>query len=245
MKRSFNMKRTGTALAAVLLGLLLAGGCQTAGKKPIHAGGSKPDVSVKLEPGDLIEIKFFYAPELNDIQRVRPDGKLSLQLIGEVDAQGQEPAALQAELKKRYDGLIEKPEVSVVVREMSNRAVFIGGAVRNPGRVPMPGTITALGAIVQAGGFDMTQAGYHNVVVIRSSEGQPSAYVLDFSGDLKGHPSEPFYLHSQDIVHVPKTKIANVNQWIDQYLNKVVPQFGLTYYRPLGDGTIGLDTSSR
>ncbi|HBA84664.1 MAG TPA: sugar transporter [Verrucomicrobia bacterium] len=246
------MKAKGTRTlrkAAVLLAAsfvtMAIGGCQTAGKHPIYESGSVPDINVKLEPGDMIETKFYYAPELNESQRVRPDGKITLQLIGDVEAAGREPAALQEELKERYTGLIDKPEVTVFVRDMNNRAIFVGGAVKIPGRFPMTGTLTALAAILQAGGFDMTQAAFNNVVVIRQEAPQPSAFVLDFTKTLQGEPGEPFYLHAQDLVIVPKTKISNLNQWIDQYLNRIVPQFGFTYTRPVGDGTIGLDTSQR
>ena len=237
------------ASLCLLMGAFLlaaASGCRTTKPPiPVYTEGSAPDVSVKLEAGDLVEIKFFYAPELNETQRVRPDGKIALQLVGEVAAQGKEPGQLQAELKKMYEGVIEKPEVSVLVREMNNRAVFVGGSVKIPGRIAMPGSLTALGAIMHAGGFDMAQAGYHKVMVIRTEENQTKAYLLDFSDELNGSPDKPFYLHAQDIVFVPRTKITDVNQWIDQYLNRIVPQFGFIYSAPLGNGTIGIDTSRR
>ncbi|MFH0879491.1 MAG: polysaccharide biosynthesis/export family protein [Lentisphaerota bacterium] len=232
-------------LAPLLMGAALIAGCQTAGPKNVYTEGSEPDVSVKLEAGDLVDVKFYYAPELNELQRIRPDGNITLQLLGEVKAAGLTPGKFQEALKEKFTGLIDKPEVAVFVREQQNRAVFVGGAVKNPGRIAMPGSLTALSAIMQAGGFDMVQAGFNNVVVIRMTDDKPQAFVLDYSKELNGEPGEPFYLHAQDIVQVPRTRVVDANQWIDQYLNKMVPQFGLTATRSFGDGTVGIDTSRR
>ena len=241
-----NAKRTTLWLLTPLLaGLVLVSGCQTAGPKAAYREGSEPDIRVTLEPGDLVDVKFYYAPDLNESQRVRPDGHITLQLLGEVKAAGLTPGNLQEKLKESYAGLIDKPEVAVFLREQQNRAVFVGGSVKNPGRIPMPGSLTALSAILQAGGFDMTQAGYHNVVVLRMEEEKPEAFVLDYSKELNGEPGLPFYLHAQDVVLVPRTRIVDMNQWIDQYLNKLVPQFGFTATRVFGDGTVGIDTSNR
>ena len=200
---------------------------------------------VSLGPGDEVELKFFYAPDLNDIQRIRPDGKLSLQLVGEVMAYGRTPGGLEATLKELYKPYMENPEVTVIVRELNSRVVYVGGAVGQPGRVAMPGRLTLLGAIMEAGGIDPVTAKADSVCLVRHDVlGNRTVEKVDLEKAMKG--SVITYLEPQDIVYVPRTTIVNVNQWIDQHINKIVPQFGFTYTRTASDGrsTVGLDTSS-
>ena len=64
------------------------------------------------------------------------------------------------------------------------------------------------------------------------------------SGERPPRPTHPSPLEPHDFVFVPRTKITKVNQFIDQYINKMVPQFGLFYSQPAGGGTIGIDTST-
>jgi polysaccharide biosynthesis/export protein len=199
-----------------------------------------PQPRLNLGPGDVLDIKFFYAPELNENQTVRPDGKITLQLIGEVEVKGKTPEELRNELVKAYTGQLRVPEVAVIVRSLVNRRVYVGGDVIRPGAIEMPAPISALEAIMQAGGFDYRRAEVSNVVIIRYKDGKRYGCALDFTPALKGMEFQQFYLEPQDIVYVPRTKIAQVNLWIDQYINQIIPRVGFTYLAPLGSGaTIG------
>jgi len=261
-----NLKNTGLTIccAFVILttGLALTG-CQTAdsaqrsqqntdgilrelsqttdSEKPL----SLPDTGVTLAPGDLVDVKFFYTPELNEeSQQIRPDGKITLQLAGDVMAAGLTPAELQKNLEQKYTGLIENPSVAVIVRELNHRNVYVGGAVNDPGMLTMPGHMTALSAVMEAGGFDLREAKLKNILVIRHEDGIRTAFSLDVRAALKGDtPHAPFYLHSQDIVYVPRTTIVNAGQWIDQHINRIVPQTGFTFFRTMGNTRVGIDTS--
>jgi len=229
------------------LGLAVAlavGGCRTAGPvKFAEEDSPEPDARVVLAAGDVIEVKFLYAPELNEVQAIRPDGRVTLQLVGDVEAAGKEPGELQAEVKKRYAGVVDRAEVAVIVRELDHRAVYVAGAVQRPGRVLMPGDLTALDAIMQAGGFDPVTARVGGVLVIREEDGRREGVRLDFRKVLAGELHEPYYLHARDIVYVPRTRIVNVNQWIAQHISGLIPQFGFTYFRTKDDTQYGLDTS--
>ena len=195
--------------------------------------------------GDSIDVKFFYTPELNETQDVRPDGKIALQIIVEVTAVGKTPAQLRWLLEKLYDSHLKDPEISVVVRSFSNQLVYVGGQVMRPGTIEVSGQMTALEASMEAGGVDFKEAQVKNVVIIRHYEGTRYGYLLNMEPILKGKESRPFFLEPKDIVYVPRTEIAKVNQWIDQYINRIVPQTGFTYYQRRGDSTIGIDTSTR
>jgi len=199
-----------------------------------------PGSRVVFEPGDVLEVKFFYTPQLDTTQTVRPDGKISLQLIPEVKAQGKTVAELRDELMKLYDPHLKAPEISVVARSFYNQRVFVGGQVFKPGVVQMPGKMTALEAIMEVGGFDLRAAERKSVIVIRYASGRRYAYKLDLKQATAGKESKPFYLQPKDIVHVPRTKIAKLNQWIDQHINKIIPDTGFYLRRTNGDTTYGM-----
>ena len=228
----------GRVLVGVLL-LVMWAGC--GGARPRRAAlEPEPVPEVRLSGGDVVEIRFFYVPELNETQTVRPDGKISLQLVGEVDVGGRTPAEVREELVERYSGpLGEKAEVAVVVRSLWSRRVYVGGEVNRPGLIEMGGRLTALEAIMQADGFNLRTGRVGNVVIIRRKDGEQYGMLLDLRGALSGKRVEPFYLEPLDIVYVPRTRIANVNQWVDQHINMLLP-VGLVYTRPLGEGTIGI-----
>jgi len=171
---------------------------------------------VTLEPGDEIEVKFYYTPELDITQMVRPDGKISLQLIGELEVQGKTPAELRKELLRLYGPHLKNPEVAVIVRSTD-----------------------VLEAIMQAGGFLLPEAKVENIIVIRHRDGQRYAYSVNLASALKGDGSQPFYLQPQDIVYVPRTKITKVNQWVDQHINRLIPDTGFFFRRSYGRTTVG------
>jgi polysaccharide export outer membrane protein len=229
----------------VIFVLIPALGCHARpAKTPLEMSSeiaSAPEPKLFLGSGDVLDFKFFYNPELNDSQTVRFDGKISLQLIGEVMAQGKTPIELQEEISKLYASQLRRPEATVIVRSLANRRVYVGGFVRTPGLIEMRTRLTALEAIMQAGGFDMWRAEVKNVVIIRHKDNQRYGCALDFSGELEGKATQPFYLEPMDIVYVPRTTITKVNLWIDQYINQIIPRVGFTYLAPLGSGaTIGI-----
>lgn len=199
-----------------------------------------PSRSVALVPGDVIEVKFFYTPELNVTQTIRPDGKIALQLVGEVITQGKSPAELRNELLRLFRPHLKTPEITIIVRSYYDRRVFVGGQVMTPGIVQMPGKMMLLEAIMEAGGFNLREAEIRNVVVIRHKGSQRYGYKLNMKDALAGKDAEPFLLEPKDIVYVPRTKIAEVNQWIDQHINKLIPRTGFIYTVPAGRGTIGI-----
>ena len=216
-------------------------GCQSELEQP-HPVEANPEAirQVALGPGDTIELKFFYTPELNETQRVRPDGKIALQLVGEIRVEGKNPAELRSTLMELYKPHLKDPEIAVVVRSLERHEVHVGGKVITPGTIEMPRKMTVLEAIMQAGGFDLQEAELANVVVIRHRNGQRHGYSVNVKAALEGQPIEPFYLEPQDIIYVPQTEIAKLNQWIDQHINKVIPDTGLFFRKTHGNTTVGM-----
>lgn len=185
-------------LLAVLL--LTAMGCQTVAP---DAGTSalSPPVMVLL-PGDDVEVSVFGVPDLNTLQRIRPDGKISAKLFGDIVAAGKTPAELQKELVKLYESQIQVKAITVIAR--SSAAVYVTGAVGRPGKVEYLRPMTALEAIMEAGGFDQKAGAKKGKVrVVRTESNQVKSYLLDFDEILTKGGYAPFYLKPFDTVYVP------------------------------------------
>jgi len=226
--KSFSLGNTAAWRAMVLAGALLLGvwGCST-----VHSAAVSPEqmaaeplTEQTLSPGDVVEIKFTYNPELNDTQRIRPDGYITLRFVGDVKVQGKEPEALQQELVKLYSPELKNPSIIVTVKSLRNNMVFVGGEVNKPGNIEMPGRLTAFEAISQAGGFKIDTAATDSVVVIRSRKGKHYGTILNCKEILSGKEVKPFYLRPSDVVFVPQTTIAKVGQWVDTHINKLIPR---------------------
>ena len=214
-------------LMILMFGLFLFSAVIGCAGKPAVKQETKYIPMVTLAPGDVIDVKFFYTPELNETQTVRPDGMITLQLVGDINVQGKTITGLEEYLIELYTVHLKNPEISVIPRSLYSNRVFVEGEVNTPGYIDMPGRLTAMEAVIRAGGFDLRTAKLKNVVVIRHKNGIRSVYKLNLKQALEGREIQPFYLEQFDIVYVPRTRIANVNQWVDQYINNLIPRVGL------------------
>ena len=190
-----------------------------------------------LGPGATVSVKFRNTPELNETQLVRSDGMISLPLIGPISVDGQTPEEARNLLLDAYKGKLIEPHIRVLVDKPANRRVFVGGQVLRTGSLEMPGRMTALEAVMQAGGPDMRAASLANVVVIRHEGDTRRGYLVDLGKSISGYATQPFHLRHNDIVYVPRTTIVKLDQWIDQNINQIVPQFGAFYRKALPNGT--------
>ncbi|HKV27954.1 MAG TPA: polysaccharide biosynthesis/export family protein [Candidatus Acidoferrales bacterium] len=102
---------------------------------------------------DVLEIDVWKEKEISRTVPVRPDGKISLPLVGEVQASGMTPMALQDDLTKRLKAYIENPEVTVIVSDPRSHQFNVVGEVMRPGSYPLSQAMTVLDAIAQSGGF--------------------------------------------------------------------------------------------
>ncbi len=186
-------------------------------------GGS---LSYQLQPGDQIDIKFYYNPELNEHALVGPDGRIALQLIGELNVSGMSTQGLSDELTARYGKTLRNPQATVILRKYALARVFVSGEVNAPSAHTLDaGPLTALQAIAQSGGF-RKGAERSNVVVLRNSaSGQPVFIKLDMQGHLEQAVQADILLRPYDIVFVPQKRIAEVAEFFEEYINKIVPLY--------------------
>lgn len=182
-------------MAAVLLAILFAG-CKT----PEPTGpvpGSSAQRSVLLSPGDVVTISFAGTPELNQTEKIRPDGKINLAQVGEVKAAGKTPEALQSQLTDLFRPKLRNASVLVGLQR-SGSVVYVSGAVNRPGKVSMERPLTAFEAIMESGGFTPGLANPKKVILVRQKGGQQQTQILDLSPALRNAPAEAFYLSPFD-----------------------------------------------
>ncbi len=162
-----------------------------------------PSESMLLNEGDTLGISFPGAPNLNTAQKIRRDGRITLPIVGEFKAAGLTPSEMEKQLLKLYENELVQKEVSVTV-ESSVFPVFVTGAVLRPGKIISDRPLTALEAIMEAGGPDYSKANLKAVTVLRHENGQTSHYYLNLKTVLKGGQSEPFKLKPSDILYIPE-----------------------------------------
>ena len=181
-------------------------------------------------PGDEIEIVVFSAPELNRTVTVGPDGRVALPLIGAVRAADLTADELRQALVVAYSNQLRQPELSVVPRTYASRQVFVGGEVARPGIYEMPANIDAYQAVALAGGF-LPSARRSDVLVLSRGSGATEVSEIDLSPRAMraGFPgAEP--LQRYDVVYVPRSRISQVNLFMQQYVRDALPvQFSFYY----------------
>ena len=189
---------------AILTFLALAGvGCQTEVNSTTFSGQAEVPQHVILASGDVVKLTFSAAPELNQAQKIRVDGKLSLPLVGEVDAAGKTIGQLQGELVQLYKSQLKTPEVTVSL-EGSVTTVTVSGAVAKPARITFERPTTIFQAIMEAGG-PSPYGNLGHVRLVRTVNGVTKSQVFDLHRMLKGEETKPFYVRDGDIIFVPQS----------------------------------------
>ncbi len=186
--------------------------------------------------GDVIEVKFFDNERFNETVTVRPDGRITLQKIGDIFVTGMTPSQLDSLITVMYSEIIRDPEVTVFVRNFSGYQVYILGEVNSPGIYPLQKNMTVLQSLAAAGGPKNT-ARLESILILRRSEKeQLNASKIDLTKPLDGTNNATIenllYIQAQDIIYVPKTYIANVSSFLNQIYEGALPPIDI-YLRAL------------
>jgi len=189
---------------SVLTLLAFAGaGCETDANTTTFSGQADVPRHVILASGDVVKLTFSSAPELNQSQKVRADGKLSLPLVGEVDAAGKTVGQLQSDLVQLYKSQLKTPEVTVSL-EGNVTTVVISGAVNKPGKIAFERPTTVFQAIMEAGG-PSEYGTLRHVRLIRTVNGVQKSQVMNVRETLVGQGTKPFYVRDGDVIYVSQT----------------------------------------
>ena len=177
---------------------------RTASGQSAMASGATVSDEFVIGPGDLLAINVWKETEISKVVPVRSDGRISLPLIGEIQASGLTPKQLEAEVTKRLKDYVADPSVTVVVQEIHSQKVNVLGMVSHPGSFPLAKPMTVVDAIATAGGF-RDFAKQKNVYVLhKDANGKQSRISVNYKDVIKGlHPEQNIELQSGDTVVVP------------------------------------------
>lgn len=152
---------------------------------------------------DVLAVSVWRESELQAVVPVRPDGRIAVPLLGEVQVAGRTPLDVQSELTKNYERFVAAPAVSLVVMEINSRKVFVLGEVGDPGVFDIIRPTRLLQALAMAGGFTEF-AKKDEVVVIREGEGAGKRFEVSIKAVTAGrNPQDNLLLRPGDTIYVP------------------------------------------
>ena len=177
-----------------------------------------------IHRGDELTVDFYMSPEFNDDVVVRPDGKVSLRLVGDVQAADLTPAQFSDELDQAYSRELRSPNISVHLKNSPGRRVYVEGEVVKPGAIILQPGMTTLQVIAEAGGLTESAGGDQAILIRRDACGSPQGSSIDLSRAAnKPDHGDDLALLPSDILVIPRSKIANADLFVKQYIRDLLP----------------------
>jgi len=204
MKHTIITRALAASLTAALCTLApLAAAPAADDKKTAPTAPGQLGDDYRLGPGDKLRIEVYKDNQLSQSVQVRPDGKITLPLIGDLEASTKTPIELRDTITTSLKEYVTNPTVTVIVVEALASQVYVMGEVTNPGTMQLHGPTTILQALAMAGGFKEF-ANTKDVKVLRPRSGNNGIETIRFNyKDVLNGDAKPFYLRSGDTVIVP------------------------------------------
>jgi polysaccharide export outer membrane protein len=209
----FAFTKFGLMKVALLVGIALVAATAWAQSNAVAAKDERGEKQAVVPPADspsdyvigaddVLRITVWKEPDLTETLPVRPDGKISMPLLNDVQAAGLSPLQLSDSLTEKLKKYISDPRVTVVVTAMNSRRIFVSGEVVHTGPMALLPHMTILQALSQAG---FTQfANLKSIYLLRTDNGQQKKYPFNYKDVIKGnHPEQNFELKPGDTVVVP------------------------------------------
>ena len=199
------MKAWGVLLGTVIL--FVTTGC---GLPPASPGTPAQQTKYRISPPDVLMISVRPEPEIVREVVVRPDGRISFDLIGEVDVEGKTVDEVHREITARIEQFIVHPDVTVLLQSSNSREYYVFGEVNRPGSYPLVGHVTALEALGSAAG-PTHFASLNGARLVRPTEGKGLRYPIRFKDISQGGDAATNYeLQPGDVVYVPPNVMARI-----------------------------------
>ena len=195
------LPRLSFLIAFLVFAALMCGGCQSPLPPLPYPPG--PHTAVRLSPGDVIKLSFAEESDLDQTQKIRRDGKVSLPFLGEVTAAGKRVIDFQHELVRRYEGDLENPEVLVIL-ENGVATVTISGFANKPGTITFDRPTTVYQAIMQAGGVS-DYGSLSNIHLTRTINGVQRTETINLRPSIRGKPIYPEYVQDGDVIYISRS----------------------------------------
>jgi polysaccharide biosynthesis/export protein len=167
------------------------------------AGSSTPDPNYIIGPQDVVDISVWKEPELSRVVPVRPDGKISLPLLHDVQAAGLTPAQLGAQIATSFTKFMTDPQVTVIVSQINSQRIYILGEVARAGGYPLVPEMNVLQALSNAGGLTAF-ANSKKIYILREGNGNHQKIFFNYKEVISGKdPSQNIALKAGDTIVVP------------------------------------------
>jgi polysaccharide biosynthesis/export protein len=188
-------------LVFLVFAALMCGGCQT--PLPPLPDPPGPRTAVRLSPGDAIKLTFAEESDLDQTQKIRRDGKVSLPYLGEVTAAGKRVIDFQRELVGRYEDHLDNPELLVTLED-SAPTVIVSGFANNPGKIVLDRPKTVYQVIMEAGGVS-DYGSASNIHLTRIINGVERTETVSLRPNLRGEPTQPEYVQDGDVIYISRS----------------------------------------
>jgi len=203
MSSKFRFFLLSSALVCARLAAAQDPPAQKPDKTPNPAVSAVADSEYKIGPQDVIRIDVWKEPDISRTIPVRPDGKISLPLLNDVQASGLTAMQLAASLRASFSKYLNNPQVTVTVTEINSRRVYITGEVMRAGALPLLPNMTVLQALSSGGGFTQF-AKLKNIYVLRTEDGKQVKHPFNYKEVVKGNLAEQnILLQPGDVIVVP------------------------------------------
>ena len=195
------LPRLSFLITFLVFAALMCGGCQSPLPPLPYPPG--PHTAVRLSPGDVIKLSFAEESDLDQTQKIRRDGKVSLPFLGEVTAAGKRVIDFQHELVRRYEDDLESPEVLVTL-ENGPATVIISGFATYPGKITFERPTTVYQAIMQSGGVS-DYGSLSNIHLTRIINGVQRTETINLRPSIRGQPIYPEYVQDGDVIYISRS----------------------------------------
>jgi protein involved in polysaccharide export with SLBB domain len=215
-------------LVALAMTVVLAGCAQKiVNPEPLAAlpaVGQSMGTPYRIGVGDELEIKFFFAPELNDRMFVRPDGKISVMFAQDIQATGLTADELASDIRAVLAPHIKQLDLVIVVRSFASQKVFVGGEVAKPGPILLSTGPETVMQVLDEAGWVTPASGDRVLLVRRDPAGKEKIYPVEFNKLMNGEDlGQNVLVQAGDLVLVPPSDPVTLDRWVDQNIRQALP----------------------
>lgn len=173
------------------------------------------DDRYRLQPGDVLEVQFRYSPEFNQTMTIQPDGYVTLEISGDLRVAGLTVEQARQEILKRASTRLQDPIATVILKEFQRPYFVVAGEVAQPGRIEMRERVTAIQAIMLAGGMKESARSSQVVVFRKINSDTAEVKLLNLKSIRRTSDLEnDLTLQAGDMVYVPRDKLSKIERFM-------------------------------
>jgi protein involved in polysaccharide export with SLBB domain len=193
----------------------------------LYSGFPAHDEPYVINPGDELDLKFFFVPDLNTVALVRPDGKISVMFAGDITAAGNTPLQLHSIIEKKLSAHMKQPDMMVSVKTMGSQKVYVGGEVLKAGVIQLSGHSSLMQVLNEAGWLTPSASKEEIIILRRTDGGREKIYHVNTAKIMSGEdPAQNVRVLAGDVILVPPSAPVEFDRWMDRNVRSALP-FGM------------------